>query len=281
MVRFERRLRPTMPQVKEMSQGPLTSTENGPARDFVAPVAFLDADNTLWDTDGVFAAAQLRLLANVADAIGTVMAEQDQLAYVREIDQELASRHHLGLRYPVRLLIAALCNRLLGDSPSLAARKTWNDPFAVPLEKEVIEEIERQYFSDLRVTPRLLLGVHSGLKRMHHAGVNLVVVTEGGRVRAENLLRANKIDQYVGRIVDAPKRKELFARLRRLFRPNASIYMIGDQITRDIQPAAEAGLRTIHVQGKFRPSWEIGAVAPTAYRVNTFEDAADAVLANA
>ncbi|WP_083338407.1 HAD family hydrolase [Ensifer sp. LCM 4579] len=264
-----------------MPQPSLASTANRTRRDHAAPVVCLDADNTLWDTDGVFAAAQLRLLANVITATGIDMAGEDRLAYVREIDQELASRHHLGLRYPARLLIAALCHRLLGDDPGLAARKTWNDPSTIPLAKEVAEEIEKQYLSDLGVTPRLLPGVHTGLERLHHANAVLVLVTEGGRDRVGKLLQANKITRYIDRVIDAPKRKELFVRLRRLFGSNGPVYMIGDQITRDIKPAAEAGLRTIHIQGKFRPIWETGAAAPTTQEANTFEDAANAILARA
>nr|WP_225168225.1 HAD family hydrolase [Ensifer sp. IC4062] len=259
----------------------LASTADRSHRDRTTPVVCLDADNTLWDTDGVFAAAQLRLLANVITATGIDMAGEDRLAYVREIDQELASRHHLGLRYPARLLIAALCHRLIGDDPALAARKTWKDPSTIPLAKEVAEAIEKQYLSDLSVTPRLLPGVHTGLERLHHADAILVLVTEGGRDRVGKLLRANKIARYINRVIDAPKRKELFVRLRRLFGSNGSVYMIGDQITRDIQPAAEAGLRTIHIPGKFRPIWETGAAAPTMQEVSTFEDAANAVLARA
>ncbi|ASY73711.1 hypothetical protein SF83666_a41230 (plasmid) [Sinorhizobium fredii CCBAU 83666] len=177
------------------------------------------------------------------------------------------------------MLIAALSHRLLGNEPGLAARKTWNDPTRIPLANEVAEEIEKQYLSDLSVTPRLLPGVRTKLKRLHHADAILVLVTEGGRDRVGELLQANQIDKYIDRVIDAPKRKELFVRLRRLFGSEVPVYMIGDQMTRDIQPAAEAGLRTIHVQGQFRPIWEVGAFAPTTHEANTFEDAADAVLA--
>ncbi|APG86990.1 hypothetical protein SAMCCGM7_pB0275 (plasmid) [Sinorhizobium americanum CCGM7] len=229
----------------------------------------------------MFAAAQLRLLANLITELAIDVAFHDRLAYMREVDQALASRHHLGLRYPPRLLIAALCHRLLGDQPGLAARKAWTDPSTIPLMNDAAAETEKQYLSDLRVTPRLLPGVHKGLERMHRADATLVLVTEGGRDRVEKLLQANRIDQYINRIIDAPKRKELFARLVRLFGSDAPVYMIGDQVTRDILPAAEAGLRTIHIQGKFRPAWEIGVIAPTALEAETFEVAADAVLAGA
>lgn len=70
-----------------------------------APVVFVDADNTLWDADGVYAHAQLRLLKGVEDACDRVAAGANKLDFVREIDQAIAARHHRGLRYPCRLLI--------------------------------------------------------------------------------------------------------------------------------------------------------------------------------
>ena len=69
---------------------------------------FIDADNTLWDTDGVFADAQLALLNELEDRLGVQFPEPDRLAFVRAIDQGLAERHHEGLRYPPRFLIKAL-----------------------------------------------------------------------------------------------------------------------------------------------------------------------------
>jgi len=66
---------------------------------------FIDADNTLWDTDGVFADAQLALLKELEDHLGVQFPEPDRLAFVRAIDQGLAERHHEGLRYPPRFLI--------------------------------------------------------------------------------------------------------------------------------------------------------------------------------
>jgi putative hydrolase of the HAD superfamily len=71
-------------------------------------VLFVDADNTLWDTDGIFATAQLNLLTAVETAIGFPIFVANRLAFVRQIDQALAELHHRGLRYPPRLLAAAV-----------------------------------------------------------------------------------------------------------------------------------------------------------------------------
>ena len=50
-------------------------------------VVFIDADNTLWDTDGVYADAQLALLNELEDRLGVQFPELDRLAFVRSIDQ--------------------------------------------------------------------------------------------------------------------------------------------------------------------------------------------------
>ena len=59
-----------------------------PSRAFVV----VDADNTLWDTNAVYANAQLALLSAVEEHVG-VNAAGDRLTYLRNIDQALAQRH--------------------------------------------------------------------------------------------------------------------------------------------------------------------------------------------
>ena len=87
-------------------------------------IVFLDADNTLWDTDGVFAQAQLKLLKGIENALGRSAPGEDRLDFVRQIDQAIAGRHHLGLRFPARLLVQAVAQALAGeDTESL--RNQW------------------------------------------------------------------------------------------------------------------------------------------------------------
>src|SRR5262245_46559998 len=68
---------------------------------------FTDADNTLWDTNAVYARAQLLLLHSLA---GEHMFESDveALDFVRRIDQRIARLHPKGLRFPPMLLASAL-----------------------------------------------------------------------------------------------------------------------------------------------------------------------------
>src|SRR5438874_137351 len=70
-------------------------------------VILADADNTLWDTDAVFAEAQIKLLSVVEQLTGLSCRNSQRLRYVRSYDQALASRHHLHLRYPPQMLVTA------------------------------------------------------------------------------------------------------------------------------------------------------------------------------
>jgi hypothetical protein len=93
---------------------------------------FVDADNTLWDTDAVFASAQLELLAGVEELVGIGSVATDPLAFIREIDQQLAERHHrdCGIRRASSRVQQAsprgLC-RCLGGQNLLARRGQTSD----------------------------------------------------------------------------------------------------------------------------------------------------------
>ena len=88
-------------------------------------IVFVDADNTLWDTNAVYAEAQLAMLTTVEQCVGRLLLVQDRLDWLRAIDQALAERHHAGLRYPPRLLAQATALALTGHKASTAARLAW------------------------------------------------------------------------------------------------------------------------------------------------------------
>src|ERR1700678_1534645 len=79
-----------------------------------------DADNTLWETDEVFAAAQLDLLQSVEEDYGLRVPNNDRLKFVREFDQALASRHSEGLKYPVRRLVHSIVSAIQHGDAELA-----------------------------------------------------------------------------------------------------------------------------------------------------------------
>jgi putative hydrolase of the HAD superfamily len=243
-------------------------------------IAFVDADNTLWDTDGVFASAQLSLLTAVEGSIGR-STPGDRLTFVRSIDQALAERHHLGLRYPPRLLAIAVALALRGAQAGVAAKVAWaGGPASGGLEPALAKQFEREFIQCSRQLPDLLPGVRGGLNRLHDGGVLILIVTEGARERVAKTADAHGLTRFFDRIVEGPKSERLFQRVQKLGRVRVPAFMIGDQLRRDIQPAKAAGLVTIYVPSRFRPQWEPDelAVGPD-YRVVRFDQAADIILA--
>lgn len=239
-----------------------------------ATLVFVDADNTLWDTNALYAAAQLRLLAGVERHVGTVAAAPDRLGFIREVDQSLAERHHRHLRYPTRLLIRAIEIALTGISAERAARLAWtraSDPGR--LSAADVAEIEAEFAQELSTIPRLRRGVRRGLSVLRHRNYRVVVLTEGSIERAQATAEALAIDSYLERIVEVKKDRTRLVRMHKALGAPMRVFMVGDQLERDIRPARQAGFATVFFPGAFRPKWEDASqdVAPD-YVIHTFAD---------
>lgn len=262
-----------------MMRRPLFRETNVTDRRDAPATVFVDADNTLWDTDGVFAAAQLGLLTQVEATTRAPLDVADRLAYVRAIDQEIAERHHAGLRYPPKLLINATAAALGGEQPFRAARLALTGSLISPISSEALAAIEQRYFSDLGSPPVLRPGVADGLLALERAQCVVLIVTEGARAKiAQNTSRLG-LDGHFTRIVEGPKRADLYRRVLRLSGTPARAFMIGDQLDRDIAPAKAAGLETIYFPGGFQPRWSpaIDQIRPD-HIVASFAEAAGIIL---
>lgn len=240
---------------------------------------FVDADNTLWDTDRVFADAQLGLLGEVEVATGTTCLASDRLGYIRALDQAIAARHHGGLRYPPRLLITATALALSGTGTFEAARASRLGTQPPLLSAAQESGIEQHYFAALQVVPKLRPGVMSGMSLLQQAGSSTLIVSEAARAKVERTAAAVGLDGHFTRVIEGQKRSQLYTRILRLVRLPERAFMIGDQLDRDIAPAKEAGLATIYFPGGFRPEWEPdeAAVKPD-FKVTDFAQAAQIVL---
>jgi putative hydrolase of the HAD superfamily len=242
-------------------------------------VVFVDADNTLWDTDGVFAKAQLQLLADV-ELLANRNVPERRLEYIRAVDQILAEEHHLGLRYPPRFLIGATFQALLGSPLDKSLTNIWKVfPRNSELNDETVSRIEHSFIENVRVIPSLLPGVRTGLARLSRAGVQTLVVSEGDRARVAQRLAVHELSPYVDRIIEAPKHPRLFTRVLRLAGSPQRAWMIGDQLSRDIRPAQSAGLMTIYIPGNFQPRWELkqDSIHPD-HKAVSFDQAVDIIL---
>jgi len=242
------------------------------------PLVFVDADNTLWDTDGLFARAQLALLLAVEEASKKLGPVEGRLVYVRSFDQAIAEHHHLGLRYPPRLLVNAIALSLQGFSQEEAIRRAWSDGSKSGLATDAVVQIEQTFFDMIAARPDLLEGVHAGLQNLKLAGATTVVLTEGSRKRVTRTIEQHGLDVYINRVFEAPKTSRMFERVKGLAKGGQTIYMIGDQFTRDIQPANEAGLKTIYIPGAFQPKWEVEAENAATFRAQTLDAAVSLLL---
>ena len=241
---------------------------------------FVDADNTLWDTDGVFAAAQLELLEHVERLISHQARDEGRLEFVRSLDQSIAERHHNGLRYPPRLLGQAVALALSGVEIEAAARLAHMNTLPNQLlTQNQAEEIEGRFLKTLRRTPDLRLGVEDGLQRLNSAGMVIVVITEASHGKSMQIAIERNIDSYISKIIEAPKHAGLYRRVQKLSGTSSRGYMIGDQLERDIKPAKEAGLTTIFFPGGFAPRWERqDSLAYADYIIGNFTEAAEIII---
>lgn len=243
-------------------------------------VVFIDADNTLWDTNRVYADAQLALLADVEIASGFSAPEIDKLGWLRRIDQLLAVKHHAGLRYPPRLLVKAVALVLKGEDPTTAVRFAWSGGKSqAQLDENSAQKIEEGFLDRLKALPRLRDGVAQGLRALHTCDFEIIVLTEGNRERVLSLLEHYHLGDLVTRVMEVKKERKLFDRVLALTHNPLAAFMVGDQLDRDIAPAKAAGLKTIYFPGQFQPKWQPleDEIRPD-YRVENLNEAAQLII---
>jgi putative hydrolase of the HAD superfamily len=233
-------------------------------------VVLADADNTLWDTDSIFANAQLKLLERVERFTGRTASTDDRLNFVRSCDQALASRHHLHFRYPIRMLAATLASRLHSELLETAAESALQGrPSAHRLSEDVIDDLIAAYSQELAKVPDLLPTVRAGLELAKCRNLRVFVITEGKLGVQRHVLSHHNLEKFVENVWELTKTVDQFKRLLRRFHP-AELVVIGDQIERDIAPAHDAECRTVLVPSRFKPNW----------RSTRDDSAADCVVSN-
>lgn len=218
-------------------------------------VVLTDADNTLWDTDAVFANAQLGILRAIEDELGVPCRAQDRLAFVRMYDQALAAKHHLHFRYPPLLLSFAIAIGLGGTRADEAAGLAiGGSERARILSIPAAERIVADYRLTLNEAPSLLPGVRDGLARAAAAGLDVYVLTEGRIEKQRETIAHHGLTGSFTGVFEVTKNTQQFERMNRRFAP-ARIVMVGDQPDRDITPAVQAGCLAVLIPSKFRPGW--------------------------
>lgn len=240
---------------------------------------FTDADNTLWDTDTVFVTAQLEMLREVERLTGrTAPDDEDRgLAFLRTIDQRIATVHPDHLRYPPALLAQGLALVLEGEEVEDAVARV-TAPDLAPA--NAFEPAQSRFFDAIRRLPPLRKGVREGLLAVMRARIPVTIVTEERAERCREFVSGHRLDGVIGDIVSVRKTHEAYADLRRKAGPGRC-FMVGDQIDRDIVAAVAAGFSTFYFPGGFTPYWTSNHDATETTRIDRFDAILPVVLAAA
>jgi len=211
-------------------------------------VLIVDADNTLWDTNQVFANAQLAMIRSLEEH-GCRFPEPP-LEALRRIDRRLA-REFGKFEYDFSLLAERLMDEYFpGEMPS-ADRELAAQGAAAELG------------STLSTTPDLLPGATDLLRwirdsRAHGARLAAILISEGDKSRLMRIASAHHLDHGTFDRIEvlATKTAEVFqdavswGRLA-VGTPSPVCIAIGDSIERDMRPARTAGCVTIYKPAGF------------------------------
>ena len=239
------------------------------------PHLFTDADNTLWDTNGIFVEAQLGMLRELEMAAGLSApdAEDRGLEFLRRVDQNIAASHPERLRYPPVLLARGLLFALAGDSAEQAADRATREQVAIPGGGKAVQ----RFIERLRAVPGLRAGVRNGLTVIATAGVPITVVTEERLERCQQLLEAHSLSAFVQEVISIHKTVEAFRRLRREAGGGLAL-MIGDQLDRDIRCAGDAGFETFFFPSGFVPYWNRDLAHVPDHEIAQFDEVVPFIL---
>lgn len=211
-----------------------------------------DADNTLWDTNSVYRDAQLTYFDEIAHIVGTHAQVPDKLAFLRNIDQGIASKHKDHFRYPPILLAEELYHALSSRSGGKQS-----DALAMSNELTMLLKLAADAFGARIATtvPALRDGVANGLGELRNLGARIVVVTEGPAERCDALLRTHGIRDAIADVVHVARKNVVaFKQLsdQSILGPKLAI---GDQVEKDLYPAKEAGFETAFFPSDLKFKW--------------------------
>lgn len=208
----------------------------------------LDGDNTLWDTNRVFADAQQELLLELTNR-GLRVDSAQGLSELRKLDQQLIKL--LGRsEYDFVLLWRALVNSYSEENNDL--QSVVHTP--VLGEDKVIEK----FMQKLKAFPELLPGVLESVNYLKKSlssstGVVFGIFSEGDPGRLQKTLEYHKdLSALMDFIAIGPKTPEHYRDI--INRQSASpkrAYMIGDSLQKDIQAAQVAGYYTVFIPSNY------------------------------
>jgi putative hydrolase of the HAD superfamily len=241
-------------------------------------VLIFDADNTLWDTNAVFHAAQIAMLEAFGNA-GILTNPRHRVEELRAIDRALVQRLDCH-EYDFRLLATTAAYHYryalnLATAVECAVEHSEDGMHASI--RLVIQSACKAYMKALGQIPPLLPEVHETLTtlcacRTIQASIATVIFSEGNHARLEQIIAAYNIrgQGYFDEIVIGPKTAHTFKQAEATglkYLPATSdgdvvTVVIGDSLERDIRHAKAAGFTTIYIPGGAFGDSDVPQVTP-------------------
>jgi putative hydrolase of the HAD superfamily len=231
-----------------------------------------DADNTLWDTNSIYAEAQLSLLSDIEEVVGRQCQVPERLAFVRRLDQGLALKHELHLRYPSALLASAVENALRGYPTEQAIDSALRLDHISAVVQRFGRHLDRFEERIRNSTPSLRQGVRDFFCQLDTNTLWLIVATETDSGRCNSVLQHHDLTRNVQDVVSGLKTPMFYGDISARY-PATIRFSVGDQLDRDIAPAKHAKFITVYFPGEFIPFWSPSAASVSPdYEISSFAE---------
>jgi HAD superfamily hydrolase (TIGR01549 family) len=217
-----------------------------------------DLDNTLVDKNSVFEEAQKKMIEVIKGSIPS----DDDLKILRKMDSILIKKKKKHL-YPFKILALSLwfyfheelpINESVQKSLDTYADKSAKTSKKMKNALTLADKAAEMHDEILQNTPANLFDdVKDVLQTLKNREVKMVLLTEGNELMQEKTLKTNDLRGFFDDIVLCSEKNEnCFLDIKNHWK-NATIYVVGDGIERDIEPGNRIGAITIWKPGNFNP----------------------------
>lgn len=227
------------------------------------PTLVFDADDTLWDEQGLLQAFEARIEALLDSLTGTASRFRERFIAI-----ENENIPTLGYGFPSYVFSAA---EAVAQHPEWRAHK----PAVLGLVAELVAAMQNS-------GPRVIRGVVPTLERLRRADYRMVLLTRGLETEQRTKLERSGLAEFFADVRIVPRKDP--ATYRQAARAlgdatGGTLCMIGNSMRSDIGPALAAGWRAIHVPAPREWAHDMGEETPSARfrRAATFPHVADLI----
>lgn len=223
-------------------------------------IYIIDADNTLWDTHGVYLEAYRRMVQALQEAGYSFVDDFDSVYLSIRAADRIIARTLRNYEYDSTLLALALIHHAGGSEPEDAARRALSAPRAGREWRAASFAAGRFYGYHDSTPPALFERASETLAALKHLGNVLILHSEGQPERVRQTLAAHGLTDFFHDLVLEYKSPASFARARAIGRefyrwiadiPPRDCVVVGDSPQRDILFGNLIGARTVMKPGGF------------------------------